>query len=75
MIWTSCLQREFHKCSLHVPRTTPCLPLTFCISYCRQMPLGIHILPKSIIWKTIENDKLLLLPSLHGAYATPCPNH
>ena len=32
------------------------------------MPLGIHIPAKSIILKTIENDKLLLLPSLHGAY-------
>ena len=69
MIWTSCQQKEFHKCSLYVPRTTPCLPLTFCIiSYCRQMPLGIRIPPRSIVLKTIENDKLLLLPSLNGAY-------
>ena len=47
----------------------------FCISYCRQMPLGIHIPAKSIILKTIENDKLLLLHSLHGAYGMwqpPC---
>ena len=68
MIWTSCLQREFHKCSLHIPHTTPCLPLKFCISYCCQMSLGICIPPRSIILKTTENDKQLLLPSLHGAY-------
>ena len=53
---------------LHPPYYSHCLPLKFFMSYSCQMPLGICIPLMSIIFKRIENDKLLLLPSLHGAY-------
>ena len=61
-------KENFTNAAFASPYYTHCLPLKFFISYSCQMPLGICMPPRSIIFKRIENDKLLLLPSLHGAY-------